>query len=373
MKLRNLDILRACLALMVLIGHARMLLWMPWHEWRLLPHGAVDWMLGLACCVFRYGGEAVAVFFALSGYFIHLRIAIQAARRVPVEFSVGDYLGRRVRRILPPYYVVLLLTVLLDAFGGHFWPELYAAQTGDHMLDENFAAHSYSTASVVPALLGQPKLLGLHFGSNGPLWSIGNEVFYYALYPLFVMFWLRSRALAYGIGFGAGLLAWQFGIGSWWSPMLASYPMWLGGALLAEWSTSKPALVMTRMWFWVSLLVAMSAFGLSHLKGAFDMPVLVLMGAGTVAAVEALPFDALRWRVGRWLEWIGVRSYSIYIVHFPVQVVLAAWCFHSLGARPSSGWLAVAGTCLSLIAGLFVFRLVESRFLPRRLAVAQPA
>src|SRR5207248_557509 len=78
MRLRNLDMLRACLALMVLIGHARWLLWMPWHEWRTLPHATYEWTLATGFGLFRYGGQAVTVFFSLSGFFIHLRAAMQS-------------------------------------------------------------------------------------------------------------------------------------------------------------------------------------------------------------------------------------------------------------------------------------------------------
>lgn len=365
MRLRHLDALRALLALMVLIGHARMLLWMSWSDWSRLQHGMLEKLLGLASGVFRYGGTAVMVFFSLSGYFIHLRVATQLAHDGPARFDARDYVRRRARRILPPYYVALLLTVVLDLAGRHWWPRLYLAQTGDPMLDTSLSLAGYSWSSVLPALCAQPSLFG-HFGSNGPLWSIGNEVLYYAVYPLFMWVWLRSRWLAYATGFAVGVLASRLGFGGCWAPALASYPVWLAGALLAEWSAAHPDMIKRKSWFYSAVVIAAVAFGASHVACLSGVVMSVFIGAATVAAAGSLPFDLMRSRIGCVLEWLGIRSYSIYIMHFPVLVLISAWCFQFWGERPASGWLAVAGVLVSLGVALVMFHCVERFWLPGR-------
>ncbi len=92
----------------------------------------------------------------------------------------------------------------------------------------------------------------------------------------------------------------------------------------------------------------------------------MVMGAAAIAAFEMMPFDVLKTKAGRVLEWLGLRSYSIYIFHFPVLVLLSAWCFQTQGGLPSHGWLAALGALLSLGAGLLGFHLVERRFMPSR-------
>ena len=373
MKLRNLDILRACLALMVLLGHARGFLWMPWHEWKELPHNMIEKCLAFAGGMFKFGSQAVAVFFALSGFFIHLRAASQASTTGGMKgYSASDFLYRRSRRILPPYYFALLFTLLLDTMGHAWVPQMYSGMTGHAVIDSNQRDAGYSAAAVVPALFAQPNLLGIRFGSNGPLWSIGYEVFYYALYPLFMWLWLRSRVLGYGVALGLSICCWFWPLAGWWSGMMSSYPMWLVGALLAELMSAKRGLSTHFLWFWGMLAMGLGGLALTQSQLTvqipwLSVPVSMMMGIGVIGTFEALPEYVVRHRIGQLLEWLGIRSYSIYIYHMPVQLLICAWLFQSYGKLPSHGWWALSGALVSLGAGLAGFHLVERRFLPARL------
>jgi peptidoglycan/LPS O-acetylase OafA/YrhL len=373
MKLRNLDVLRACLALMVLVDHARMLLWMGWQDWKALPHAWWEMGVSVFFAAFRFGHQAVMVFFALSGFFIHLRAAQALVEGRDQGFNAMSYLARRARRILPPYYAVLIFTVLLDAVGHHWFPRLYAAQTGSLLLDQNFTDAGYRVESVVPALLAQPSLFGIRFGGNGPLWSIGHEVFYYLLYPLFMMVWLRHRGIAYALGLLLGLACWFVPLAGWWSGMMGSYPVWLAGALTAEVLLSWRKHQRGGMALWamacVTALAALAGLHRVSEHSPWTMVLNMVMGAAAIAAFELMPFDLLKTKAGLVLEWLGLRSYSIYIFHFPVLVLLSAWCFQTYGGLPSHGWLAAAGALLSLGAGLLGFHLVERRFMPERQVV----
>ncbi len=375
MKLRNLDILRACLALMVLLGHARGFLWMPWHEWKELPHSMIEKSLALSGGIFKFGTQAVSVFFALSGFFIHLRAAKQASAPGGMTgFSASDFLYRRSKRILPPYYVALLFTLLLDVIGHTCFPKMYAGMTGHVVIDTNQHDAGYSMAAVVPALFAQPNLFGIPFGSNGPLWSIGYEIFYYALYPVFMWLWLRSRFLGYGVALGVSICCWFWPVAGWWSSMLSSYPMWLAGAMLAELMSAKRGVSTHALWFWGMLAMGIGglALTLSSLPVQIpwlSVPVSMMMGIGMIGAFEAMPEFIVRHRLGRALEWLGIRSYSVYIFHMPVQLLICAWLFQSYGRLPSHGWIALGGALVSLGAGLAGFYLVERHFLPKRVVI----
>lgn len=348
---------------------------MPWHEWKELPHSIFDKALALAGSVFKFGSQAVSVFFALSGFFIHLRAAKQAVSPGGMRgFSASDFLYRRSRRIFPPYYFALLFTLLLDTIGHRWFPLMYDGLTGHVVIDSNQRDAGYSLAAVVPALFAQPSLMGIRFGSNGPLWSIGYEIFYYALYPAFMWLWLRSRVLGYGVALGLSICCWFWPLAGWWSGMMSSYPMWLGGALLAEILTVKRGLSSHLLWFWGMLAMGLGCLVLTQtaLLGQIpwlSVPVSTMMGIGMIGAFEGLPEYFVRHRIGQLLEWLGIRSYSIYIFHMPVQLLICAWLFQTYGKLPSHGWVALGGCLVSLGAGLAGFYLVERHFLPKRVVL----
>src|SRR5437016_5916610 len=75
-----------------------------------------------------YGRYAVDVFIVLSGYCLMLPVARSADGKL--RGGAGEYLKRRARRILPPYYAALALTLALAALvpwlrqgTGEYWDQ----------------------------------------------------------------------------------------------------------------------------------------------------------------------------------------------------------------------------------------------------------
>ena len=212
-NLRSLDVLRGLVATYVLFGHARWLLWAGNAAWAKVHHSLAADLLAYALACLRYGHEAVMIFFVLSGFFIHLRVAPALANGVPFSFKPGEFLKRRTHRLLAPYLFALFVTFLADMAGRHFFPTLYEARTGDALLDVNFARKGYGLISVLPAFAFLPGSLGGDFGTNGPLWSLAYEIVYYLLYPA----WLYLRGLGAMMGYGTGLVLWIVAL---WGPHL---------------------------------------------------------------------------------------------------------------------------------------------------------
>src|SRR5688572_6013586 len=131
-SLRNLDVLRGLLALYVVFTHARWLLWQGHSAFMAQPHAAWEKALAYGAGGFKYGHLAVMVFFALSGFFIHLRMAQKFADGVSSpHLGTVEYLKRRAWRILPVYYFALGLTLIFDLIGRAWYPMLYQAATPD--------------------------------------------------------------------------------------------------------------------------------------------------------------------------------------------------------------------------------------------------
>jgi peptidoglycan/LPS O-acetylase OafA/YrhL len=356
---RNLDALRGLLAVYVAIGHCRWLLWSGHSIWLAAPHQSWEAIPAYASATFRFGREAVMVFFVLSGFFIHY----QAARpdgRLP---SASTFYRRRWHRLAPPYYFALAVTVVLDVMGRAWWPALYQSQTGDALLDQTFAHGGYSFASVAPAMVLLPSSLGRDFGSNGPLWSLAYEAVYYLAYPMWL--WLRQRSAAAAfvavpvLCAAAPLLP----LDGFPLSVLMHYPIWLAGAFLAE-RLARAGTSSRQVWIGGTMFVAGATL---HLWSAGRLlPTVVaavLFGCGAVALFAAATLPKM---LVSSAEFLGIRSYTIYIVHFPLLALASAWVIQTYGGRPLHGWLAVTGAVACVAFGCLCFELCERHFLHRR-------
>jgi peptidoglycan/LPS O-acetylase OafA/YrhL len=64
----------------------------------------------------------------------------------------------------------------------------------------------------------------------------------------------------------------------------------------------------------------------------------------------------------RWLEQIGLRSYSIFLIHFPVCVLVNAVVSHFWPTQLVANVLGLlAAFALSLLAGVLLYRGVEAK------------
>lgn len=134
------------------------------------------------------GNSGVSVFFVLSGYLLAFPFWSKYLEGHPFP-SLKSYTVRRAARIMPGFYVAVLvstlLTVLFSIPTDHFWLRLAAGVT---------FTSGFHYITLFPNEV------------NGPLWSISFEVFCYMLLPLFMFGlyrWSGARRT-----FGKGLLYW---------------------------------------------------------------------------------------------------------------------------------------------------------------------
>jgi peptidoglycan/LPS O-acetylase OafA/YrhL len=97
----------------------------------------------------------------------------------------------------------------------------------------------------------------------------------------------------------------------------------------------------------------------------------VLYGGSAVAVFALI---APRAQPAWWLrgcEFLGVRSYTLYIVHFPFLALLGAAVIQTQGQRPLHGWFAFGGVILAVAFGCACFALCERHFLHPRIRIKQ--
>lgn len=307
------------------------------------------------------GFVGVDVFFVISGYLI---TAITVGELGRGSFSLAGFYERRIRRILPAFWLVLVATGLAGLF--LVLPE-----------DLRLLARSTMAAALFGSNLLFARLAADYFNADNltlqPLlhtWSLAVEAQFYLVFPL-VLMPLRGRRRATA-GALAILAAASFAFGAWGAvhrPVSAFYLLpgraWelLLGGLLA---CAGPRLL--RGWM-ADLAVAAGLAGIAAASLLYDaatpfpgLPALLpCLGAALVLGGGAAGGRAAALLGARGPAWLGRISYSVYLWHWPV-IVLARY-----GRGPDLP-LATRLVLLAVtvaLAGL-TYRWVERPFIARR-------
>jgi peptidoglycan/LPS O-acetylase OafA/YrhL len=285
------------------------------------------------------GFVGVDVFFVISGYLITGHLLREASR--PGGMSLRSFWARRVRRLLPA--AVLVLAVCLVAtvlfLPSRLWEET-ARQVGASAVGiENWvlAANSVDYFGA-----GNKPTMVQHF------WSLSLEEQFYAAWPvlLFALFLLlRRRSVTVRIRFSAAVMAAVFATSLTWSvigstsdPSAAYFSTFThawelaGGGLLSllapwlarsRWSDMQRARAITTVVGLFAILVA-AVFFTGHL--AFPGWIALLPVLGTLAVIAAGRSESRIQRVlmlgSRPVQLVGGASYSTYLWHWPLIVVL---------------------------------------------------
>ena len=379
LRLSYLDGLRGIAALYVVL----------FHGWTEMAWGAEGGRLPLLHSAFlkwlTYGHHSVVVFIVLSGYCLMIPVA-----RAPQGKSPGGalgYLKRRARRILPPYYAALALSIPLM---------LASAALGRR----GSSSWSAALSSIWPGPLVSHLLL-IHnlrpdwvYAINNPLWSVATEWQIYFLFPMLLLpMWRRfgnAGVIFAGLVAGLGLyLAFPGSLAGACPWYVALFAMGMAGAAAnfrpqgtghlpnsalpmparAGISLAAGAAIMAVYALAPRLLgpaVSTPSFLiLMDLSvGAFVTCVLVASTQALLDPVRRLPV-ALRLLQSRPVTALGAFSYSLYLIHWPILHLLHQG-LQAAAAPPLSSFLALLclGAPLSVAAAYLFHVVFEKPFLP---------
>ncbi|MFZ0336613.1 MAG: acyltransferase [Terracidiphilus sp.] len=355
----HLDALRGFAAFAVLLNHMRDALFVDYEA--IARHNPFT---AAAYLVASLGHQAVIVFFVLSGYLVGGSV-LRSVRTG--SWSWRAYLLARMSRLYVVLLPALLLGGALDWLGMHTagTEAVYSGNSGMHAL--TFNVHSALTWPILIAnglFLQTIQLPGLGhhpvptFGSNGALWSLSYEFWYYLAFPVLVLLLGRSRSWQMRVISCLGLLAWGWFVGL---GIALLGLTWLMGA----WITFLPAFPARRPWtrrLAIVLALALLGAGLVQSKLLDSLPADLLLGLAVTAMIWVTLHCATAPLPAFYVH--GARraahsSYTLYLVHLPLLIFLKA-TLHLPRAYP--GWhvyLVAAGV---LVAILLYAQLVYEAF-----------
>ena len=303
----------------------------------------------------------VTVFFFLSGFLITTLMRREYEKTA--SFSLPKFYLRRVVRIFPPFYLVLVLAVLAASTGlvrGGFTLDAVLSQ-GLHYSNYWIIGHGYE---------------GLPLGT-AVYWSLAVEEHFYLLFPWIYFGLVRMRVSG---GLQAALLvllcafifAWRcylvFGENaSHARTSIASdtrFDSLLFGCALALYE--NPAMDSTalreRTWKWILLPLGIAGLLTSFLyrSEVFRETVRYTLQGVCLVPVFVCCVRYPSWGLGRLLNarpvaYLGVLSYSLYLTH---QVFLYA-AEHQLPAHIPKAGMALVALALTIALSWLIYQAVE--------------
>jgi len=316
--------------------------------------------------VIAHGFVAVTLFFVLSGFILSYSYS---NTRGEMKVSSRDFWVARLARIYPVYLLGFLL------FTPYVSERLRALGVAD---SQNIGAYGAAALGLAQAWL--TACVGVW---NPPSWSLSAEAFFYLMFPFIgpyilalsrrrliiaaIIFWLLSLSaqLMHALGHHLSQDFWAF------NPLLR-FPEFLLGIVLGRfWMIRVPG----RFDAYAPILSVLAMGGLFAVL-ALDIdedwflngptaPIMMLliyslaMGRGRLAKVLA----------SKPLVLLGESSYSLYILHWPLWLLIGGYLSDDLHLPKSAVFVIYA--VLAVAASILSFKLLEqpaNKFIRRKLS-----
>lgn len=323
---------------------------------------------------FNSGYLGVDLFFVISGYVISNLLSGKLVGHQRSELL--DFYHGRLFRLVPALGTVIFITSILSFFLlSPLGMQQNAAKTG---IGASLFSSNFVVAKVTENYFALPA-------QSNPLihtWSLGVEEQFYLVFPisLYIIFVCIQRQilLRWFIGFGIFLLSLFTYLGLWgtslsigsitlhgfYSPLSRAWQFLLGGFAFSilKYRTRNNLKDPRPLLFLPALILIITCLNLPESTFHFPNPLslipvfllffLLSSSEGTLSIYGRLISSRI-------LIWIGDRSYSLYLWHWPF-IVFGKYL------SPQNKFLQIGILCLGLIFSLFAFNFIERPFHHRR-------
>ncbi|MCU1382484.1 MAG: acyltransferase 3 [Acidobacteria bacterium] len=343
MRNAQLDVLRTVAVLMVILSH------LP-----IPPTGTSGVVMALGNFFRTYGGLGVDLFFVLSGFLVSGLLFREYSSTGHAR--VGRFLLRRAFKIYPPFYVFLVVTVLLRIQRGDVPARL-------DMLCEMLFVQNY----------------GPHVWSH--TWSLAVEEHFYILLALLVFGLQRWRRANPFAGMPAIFLGATAAVSAarWVSFVLLPhtnmdlrFPTHLQvdslffGVLMAFYCSTAPSLLETirshRRWLWLGgpVCIIVSQAIPNPIAQYLAGHILAYIGFGCVImAAVTTPLPGRGRRLVEAAAFVGTHSYSIYLWHTAVLAFGLVLATKLLGRSPGYYEMSSMYVVAAFVWGIVTARGIE--------------
>ena len=334
---------------------------------------------------FSGGFVGVDVFFVISGFLITRIIVAEIAETGRLSFS--RFYVRRARRILPALFVTVLLSAvfsfllfspdLLAQFGGSAFTAVLSVSNVFFWQQSGY----FDTEAITKPLLHT--------------WSLGVEEQFYLVWPLLILALVVTapRRAIWGVVV-AGLLS--FALNAWFlegdangaiarafpalAPWVREAPMTaffltpfrifefvIGAALVWLPQRTLPRLPLEAA-FAAGLALILASVLVYTPETTFPYFAALVPCAGAALVIVAARAPTLGWLLrNRVAVGIGLISYSVYLVHWPLVVF-----WRQYTAAPVGAWEIVALLVLTIVLALLMYHCVEVPFRRGRALAVRP-
>lgn len=170
------DFSRGSAAILVLINHSRALVFDEFSA------GSRNILHKIFFFIAGFGHEAVVLFFVLSGFFIIRSIH---ESMISKRWNVREYIINRITRLWLVLIPALLLSLLWDTIGLNNFSTAYTYTGTIKSLPEISPTGKLGMDAFLGNMFFLQTIKFPTYGSNGALWSLANEFWYYLIFPLF--------------------------------------------------------------------------------------------------------------------------------------------------------------------------------------------
>lgn len=251
--------------------------------------------------VFGWGHLGVAVFFVLSGF-------VMALTAQKVKFNAANaskFIARRLTRLAPPYYFAIIFALIF----------IYIKSKALHIAYiPPIASDLFKHALFVQDLFNRPQI-------NVVFWTLCIEVQFYIAFALLVWFAdSLDKQLKISYARNITIITTCF-VALLWPLQWVSTVFWQGG-FIGFWYSFLAGVIIC--WGWLNkgflLKTAIAYCAIVLIIGLIYKDNFVIVVAITASL---LLFAGLKQKMHSWLnwaflQWLGLVSYSLYLLHNPI-------------------------------------------------------